>query len=150
MSDTQLCPDCGAFWSEGVTCTDHFHHMLFWEAEFPLLGEVHHLMVLCYHLQHPALYSPEGLRFSRGLLEDFVARGISPAEIRQRDRDKVDSGKRNFKITGRPGAQGIYPQPVHWTMTAADVVAGGAEQYIDNVRAWARSVYESLKPLAEN
>lgn len=145
MSNEQQCPSCGTLWTEGVTCTDHFHQMLFWEAEFPPLGEVHHLMVLCYHLQHPELYSPDGLKFSRGLLEDFVVRGVTPAEVRQRDRDKVDSGKRDFKIAGRPGLQGAYPHPILWTMTAADVVAGGADNYIENVRAWARSVYESLK-----
>lgn len=144
MVNEQRCPDCGAAWVDGLTCTDHFHQMLFWEAETPPLGEVHHLMVLCYHLQHPALYSPAGLEFSRGLLEDFVVRGVTPAEVRQRDRDTVDSGKRNFKITGRLGAQGSYPQPVPWTMRAADVVAGGAAHYIDNVRAWAQSVHEAL------
>jgi hypothetical protein len=145
MNETQHCPACGAAWVDGVTCTDHFHQMLFWEVQYPPLGEVHHLMVLCYHLQHPALYSPEGLRFSRGLLADFVARGLTPAQVRQRSRDTVDSGRRTFKITGRPGAQGAYPQPPAWTMTAADVVADGAEGYIDNVRAWAQSVYAALR-----
>lgn len=145
MSETRRCPDCRAAWTTDLTCTEYFHQMLFWEAEFPPLGEVHHLMVLCYHLQHPALYSPEGLQVARGLLEDFVGRGLSPAEVRQRHRDAVDSGKRGFKITARPGARGAYPQPVPWTMTAADVVAGGTEGYIENVRAWARSVYEALK-----
>ncbi len=79
MTATSRCPDCGAAHATGVTCQDDFHQMLFWEAEEPARGEVHHLMVLCYHLQHPGLYSPAGLQHALGLLEDFVVRGQSPA-----------------------------------------------------------------------
>ena len=63
-------------------------------------------MVLCYHLQHPSLYSPEGLRGARELLIDFVARGLSPAEVRLRDRERLRSDKRDFKIKGTPEAHG--------------------------------------------
>jgi len=119
--------------------------MLYWENEDNTLGVVHHLMVLCYHLQHPSLYAPEGLAYGMGLLKEFVALGTSPAEIRQRSRDKVDSGKRNWKIKGTPAARGSYPHPVRWQMTAADVVRGGMENYIENVEAWARLVWEQLQ-----
>ena len=70
------CPACGANLPGGLTCEDCFHQMLFWENEESLLGEVHHLMVLCYHLQHPHLYSQEGLANAAGLLIDFVERGL--------------------------------------------------------------------------
>lgn len=146
------CPACGADWSE-ATCEENFHQFLFWEAEDPSVWEVHHLMVLSYHLQHPHLYSPEGLTHSKGLLVDFVARGVTPQEVRQRDRDKVDSGKRNFKITARPDSQGSYVHPVAWTMRASDVAAGGIEHYVEYIRAWAQSIYDSLKAsgnLSEN
>jgi hypothetical protein len=118
--------------------------MLFWETENPELGVVHHLMVLCYHLQHPGLYSPDGLRFSLQLLVDFVERGVSPQEIRQRNRTIVDSGNRKWKITGTSGARGSYEHPIQWSMAAADVVAGGSEHYCENVRAWARTMLEAL------
>ena len=85
--------------------------MLFWEAEYPAYGEVHHLMVLCYYLQHPSLYSPAGLHEARRLLAEFVERGTAPFEVRQRNRDRVDSSKRDWKITGTPAAQGSYQQP---------------------------------------
>jgi hypothetical protein len=143
----QRCPDCGAVLTDGQPCETYFHQMLFWEAEYPAIWEVHHLMVVCYYLQHPHLYSPDGLKFSAGLLADFVARGISPQEVRQRDRDKVDSGKRDFKIKGKPGSQGRYENKPPWTLTAGDVVAGGIDRYIDNVRAWAKSMYEALVEL---
>jgi hypothetical protein len=119
--------------------------MLFWEAENSALGEVHHLMVLCYHLQHPSLYSPEGLEYSKGLLVDFVERGLSTEEVRQRSRDQVDSGKRIWKITGTPASHGAYEHPIRWTMTAADVIAAGVDHYCDSVRSWAQAIYEALE-----
>ncbi len=118
--------------------------MLFWEAEDPSLGEVHHLTVLCYYLQHPSLYSSEGLEAAKGLLQEFVGGGATPAELRMRSHTLLDSGKRNWKIKGKPGLCGTYDPPILWKMTAADVVAGGRERYCDNVRAWAQSVFEAL------
>lgn len=138
------CSECSAALADGQVCRDYFHQMLFWENEDPARGEVHHLMVLCYHLQHPSLYSQEGLAVSRKLLTDFVAGNLEPGEARRRNRERVDSGKRDWMITARPGNQGIYERPIAWTMTAADVVAGGGERYCENVRAWAVSVYKSL------
>jgi len=145
MEASQKCPECGTVWTNEQTCEGFFHQMLFWEAEYPVYGEVHHLMVLCYYLQHPSLYSPAGLDEARQLLEEFVDRGASPAAVRQRNRDYVDSGKRVWKITGTPATQGSYPQPMRWTMMAADVVAGGSDKYCDNVRTWARSINGALK-----
>jgi hypothetical protein len=144
MTTPITCPECFAIHNDGLTCVDDFHQMLFWEAEDPALGIVHHLMVLCYHLQHPGLYSPEGLRYSRQLLSAFIEEGLTPAEVRRRSRDTVDSGKRNWKIKGdiTPGS---YDCAIQWTMTAADVVAGGMTHYVENVTVWAQSVHESLK-----
>lgn len=145
MTAVARCPECGAPWPEGHTCQDDFHQLLAWEYEDPRLGEVHHLMVLCYHLQHPSLYSPEGLRDGQQLLVQFVDMGVSPAEIRRRNRRRVDSSKRTWKITARPGAQGAYAHTVVWPLTAATVVAGGAGAYCANVRAWAESTLATLK-----
>lgn len=61
MKLLQTCPECGAVWQDGRTCQEYFHQMLYWEAEDPSLGEVHRLSVLCNYLQHPSLYSLEGL-----------------------------------------------------------------------------------------
>ncbi len=119
--------------------------MLFWENEHPPLGEVHHLAVLCYHLQHPSLYAPEGLEYAKDLLVDFLECGLSPQEVRRRSRDQVDSGKRSWKVKSRGNARGAYPHPVRWSLTAADVTAGGASQYVDRVRQWACSIFADLK-----
>lgn len=119
--------------------------MLYWETEDPSLGIVHHLMVLSYHLQHPSLYSPEALMWGRRTLREFVEAGISTESVRKRNKQLLDSGNRDFKITARPDAQGSYDRPVNWTMVAKDVVAGGKARYIENVTAWARSINEALK-----
>lgn len=139
------CPECGAPLSAGETCADFFHQMLFWENEDPGRGAVHHLIVLCYHLQHPSLYSIEGLANGRQLLDDFIERGLSPIEARKRNRERVDSGNRNWSITARPGNQGAYERPIRWSMTAADVVAGGADDYLENIRSWARAVHNDIR-----
>ncbi len=140
MSDH--CPECGAAWADGRTCTDDFHQLLFWENERPELGEVHHLMVLCYHLQHPGLYSAEGLAYARRLLAQFVEGGLSPEQVRQRA--AVDSGQRAWSITARPGNAGSYERRPLWKITAADIVAGDQEYYVVNVWAWARDVQQAL------
>jgi Family of unknown function (DUF5946) len=141
MSQSQSCPECGAPWQGVQTCEDYFHQMLFWEAENPAYGaQSHHLMVLCYHLQHPSLYSPEGLEFAQQLLVEFLEHGRTPEQIRLRNRHHVDSSRRNWKITGAGEARGSYTHAMRWSMTAADVVAGGVEHYCDRVRSWALSI----------
>lgn len=140
----ESCPECGADWSGGEACTEHFYQMGYWELEHQLY-DVHHLMVLCYHLQHPSLYSPDGLRYSQDLLAQFVEQGIHPQEMRKRMSKKVDSGNRKFKIKGTPESHGAYAFPVKWTMTAADVVAAGVDSYYESVRAWADGVLQSLR-----
>ncbi len=148
METPQRCDECSAVWSNEQTCQDHFHQMLYWETENPGYGaEVHHLMVLCYYLQHPSLYSPAGLNEARRLLAEFVEHSLSPAEARQLNRARVDSSRRNWKITGTAASHGSYAQAIAWKATAADVVAGGAENYCDNVRAWAHVVNEALKAM---
>jgi len=139
------CPECGAPTPEGRTCADDFHQMLAWEVEDPRRWEVHHLTVLCYHIQHPSLYSPRGLQGAMQLLSQFLEQRLSTEEVRRHIRRQVDSGKRSSPITARPGAEGAYAHPVAWPMTAAAVVAGGAGDYCDNVRAWAESTLAALK-----
>lgn len=120
--------------------------MGFWENEYPEATlSVHHLMVLSYYLQHPNLYSPEGLNEAEKLLIEFVERGTTTLEIRKRNRERLDSGNRKFKIKGTSDARGSYDPPVRWTMTVGDVVAGGIDNYDSSIKAWAQSIYDALK-----
>lgn len=145
MEPIQSCPECGAVWHDNTTCQDDFHQVLFWENENPANGAVHHLMVASYHIQHPSLYSPEALDYAKQLLEAFLVAGRSPDEVRKRSRTQVNSGQRIWKVKGTPDRHGVHPQPVAWTMTVADVVAGGIENYCANVERWAWSIHETLK-----
>ncbi len=119
--------------------------MLYWENEDPARGVVHHLMVLSYHLQHPSLYSPEGLEYGLQLLEDFLEGGVSPQQARRRNRRAVASDQRQWTIRSRPGRPGVYQSPVHWSMRALDVVEAGAEQYVPSVQQWARAILSDLR-----
>lgn len=143
--ETTICSRCGAVLQPDKTCQDDFYQMLYWEAEDPSRGIVHHLMVLCYHLQHPHLYSPEGIATGKELLISFVEQGLAPEIVRQREREAVNSKNRDWKITARPGQIGKYEHPVKWTMTAMDVVANGADAYLVSVRTWAQAVLDDLK-----
>lgn len=141
---TSTCASCGAVWPAGQACQEAFHQMLYWENEDSRNGQVHHLMVLCYHLQHPELYSPEGLNYALGLLVDILERGQTPQDLRRRARSQVDSGKRDWIVTARPGVAGAYAHPVRWTMTCRDVVASGVECYLASVTRWAAAVLSDL------
>jgi hypothetical protein len=146
MERNTICPECGTAWQDDLTCQEHFHQLLAWEAEYPdKTYAVHHLLVLCYHLQHPHLYSPQGLQGAKKLLAEFVDQGITPGEARRRQRAVVDSGNRAWKITGTPTFYGAYAHPIQWPMTVVDVTAAGVDAYLDTVKAWARSMNEALK-----
>lgn len=140
----KVCPECGAVWADGPTCTDHFHTLGFRELDHRLY-DVHHLMVLCYHIQHPSLYSPEGLAQAHGLLVIFLEQDVSPQTVRQQITGPMDSGVRTHKIAGTLEAHGRYAQPVVWSMRVGDVAAAGIEHYYASVRAWARAVLDDLR-----
>lgn len=146
MNSLNRCPECGANWSDGQTCTDHFHQLGYWELEdLAARGRVHHLMVLSYHLQHPSLYSPDGLREAMTLLLDFLECGMTTEQVRRRSHADMDSGTRAFSIKGSPEAHGTYRHPMAWTMRAGDVVAAGVDVYCASVEAWAWSVLDALR-----
>ncbi len=145
MNSLTQCPDCGALLTDGQTCRDALDQMLYWEAEFPELGIVHHLMVLAYHLQHPALYSEAGLAEAKRLLIAFMWEGNSPQDVRRQNLRAYDAGHRTFNIKATTESRGGYSLPVTWPITAPDVVASGAENYIENVTTWAVSIFDSLE-----
>ncbi len=142
------CPECGATLNNGTTCETNFHQMLFWEAKYPEYGSVHHLAVLCYHLQHPRLYSSAGLRHALGLLIALVEQGRSPAEVRQQMTRAVDSGTRDWTFTARPDDFGAYTHPIRWTTTTKDVVEQGVVNYVKAVHGWATATLRDLKSSA--
>jgi hypothetical protein len=145
MAAAHFCVECGAQLAGFATCQDDFHELLFWENENPEHGAVHHLLVLCYHLQHPGLYSPKGLEQALHLLVDFLENGLTPEEARRRRQEQVDSSRRTWKLTARPGWQAAYLHPIAWRKRTADIVRAGPDQYPANVRSWAASILADLR-----
>jgi hypothetical protein len=117
--------------------------MLGWEHERRELLEVHHLTVLAFHLQHPHLYSAEGLAYARRLLADFLV-GLTPTAARARGRASLGSETRSWRVVGTTASYGTWAPRPEWTMTAADVVAGGIDEYRERAERWARTVHTSL------
>jgi NADH:ubiquinone oxidoreductase subunit F (NADH-binding) len=79
------------------------------------------------------------------MLVDFVEGGVTPQQMRKEIAQKVDSGRRTYKIAGTVENHGAYAQPIAWTMTIADVVAAGHDAYYESVNAWARATLAALR-----
>jgi hypothetical protein len=142
---SQSCPECRAGRPDTLTCEGAFHQALAWDFENPRAGSVHHLTVLCYHLQHPSLYSPEGLKCAEGLLVEFLEKGKTPEIVRRENYETMQNNRRNWSVTRSGLNKGTYGAQPMWTMTIRDVVTGGLGNYPEKVRAWAESILRALK-----
>lgn len=118
--------------------------MGFWELDHQLY-DVHHLMVLCYYLQHPHSLSQEWLIGAKQQLIDFLENGATPQQMRQQIASKVNSGNRDFTIRATPDSTAKYENPIIWEITAKDVVAAGLDQYYVSVQQWATSILDTLR-----
>ena len=137
MATTTTCPQCGARLAPGETCRDRFNRGQVNEIEQPARYAVHHLSVPSYMLQHN-VYSREGWLDAREGLRQFVEEGLEPAEVRRRNRIRLDSGRRSWSVTRGPKLPGV--DDIRWTFTVADVRLDTPEHYCADVRRWAESV----------
>ncbi len=135
MAGAGNCPACGA---SGNLCRARFEELLAKEFEDPEYGQVHHLTVPAYMLQHSTQLTREGWIYEREPLRDFLVGGRRPEEIRLERRAALDGGRRKFKIKSRDG-QPLFP-PRHWSKTIVDVRPEVAAQYRKDIEAWARAV----------
>ena len=134
------CSECGA---PETLCQTRFDEFLALEFTDVGYGAVHHLTVTAYMLQHSSKLTREGWLHERELLREFLVENESPAFIRKKNRDLVDSGKRTFKIKSRDGLPFI--NKTSWAKTILDVRTENAEVYYADVSAWARAVLEESK-----
>lgn len=145
MRNQEKCSACGACLDVDQSCETNFHQMLFWETENPAIyGAVHHYTVLCYHLQHPHIYSMQGLNFAKNLLRHFLDEELDPAEARKRMQKGMQGTQRDWKITATEDSIGAYANPIIWTMTTHDIITIGANNYVESVLEWARSILDDL------
>jgi hypothetical protein len=136
------CPECGA---PDALCQSHFDEFLVLEFTDPGYGAVHHLTVATYMLQHSSQLTREGWLYERDLLREFLVENKSPAFIRKQNKDKVDSGKRDFKIKSKTGQPVI--SKTTWTKTILDVRAENADIYCADVTVWAKSALDDTNNL---
>ena len=136
------CPECGA--PDGL-CQTRFDEFLVLEFTDAGYGAVHHLTVATYMVQHSSKMTPEGWKYQRDLLRDFLVEKKTPTTIRKQIKDTVDSGKRTFKFKSKSGLPVI--DKITWAKTILDVRAENAEVYREDINAWARSVLEDAEEL---
>jgi hypothetical protein len=136
------CPECGA---PDSACEARFNECLALEFSDPAYSAVHHLTVAAYMVQHSSKLTREGWLYERNLLKEFLVENKSPAFIRKQNKDLVDNGKRAFKIKSTDGVPII--DKVTWTKTILDIRMDNADDYCEDVTAWARSVLEDVEGL---
>jgi len=143
MNERSRCDECLASHLDGGTCEEKFHTLLGWEHERETLRAQHHLLVLTYHLQHPSLYSPDGLTYARRLLADFLV-GLTPTAARARGRAVLASDKRGWNVKATGSVHGSYAARPQWPVTIADVIASGKDEAAEQVQRWARTTQTAL------
>ena len=78
----RICPECGSFLTNDKACRDYFDQMLAWDFQDPTgAGKLHHLTVLCYHLQHPSLYSLEAMKSAKKFLRNIIEKNICAQKL---------------------------------------------------------------------
>jgi hypothetical protein len=142
MDNTTDCPECGA---PDAACEARFNECLALEFSDAAYGAVHHLTVAAYMVQHSGKLTREGWLYERNLLKEFLVENKPPDFIRKQNRDLVDSGKRAFKIKSMDGKPII--DKITWKETILDIRTNNAEDYCEDVRAWAKSVLEDAQAI---
>ncbi|KAB8141427.1 hypothetical protein F8S13_18650 [Chloroflexia bacterium SDU3-3] len=141
------CPECGASFSSGETCQDHFNTTQSLEFENPDYFAAHHLSVPSYLLQHHH-YTREGWIATRSLLHSFITQGVSAEEARRQTQD-FSGGLRPWKWAG--GGQPLEEtRNIMWSRTMADVRYDTPEQYLADVRAWAEAILADTEDLVRS
>lgn len=129
------CPECGA---RDSLCKERFDEFLILEFTDAGYGAVHHLTVAAYMVQHSSKMTPEGWKYERDLLREFLVEKKTPATIRKQIKDTVDSGKRTFKFKSKTGVPVI--NKITWNKTILDVNSKNADIYCADITVWATAV----------
>jgi hypothetical protein len=129
------CPECGA---PDSLCKERFDEFLILEFTDAGYGAVHHLTVATYMVQHSSKMTPEGWKYERDLLREFLVEKKTPAMIRKQIKDTVDSGKRTFKFKSKTGIPVI--NKTTWNKTIVDVRSENADVYCEDITSWAMAV----------
>lgn len=129
------CPECGATSLDGLDCQGMFGVLLAWEWQDPELLSVHFLTVSSYQLQHPASLTDDAVGGLQTACARFLDGEVTTEQIRVHTARAYDGAARV-----RRRASDIQPRLRTWSMTVADVYAGGQDGAAARVRAWAQVV----------
>ncbi|MEX1018069.1 MAG: DUF5946 family protein [Litorilinea sp.] len=147
-SDPTHCPECGTVLSADTTCREHFHALLFLEAEAPDAGLLAHFYaVATYVLQHPASmgYTVAAIAGLRTAVADALTGKADTAGLRRRHSALAGGPARITRRQDEP----IPKWPAsNWPMIVTDIIAGGADEYATNVEKWARVTLDTLDSFA--
>jgi hypothetical protein len=139
------CTECGAENTDERTCETRYHACLVKEFTESGYGIVHHLTVAAYMLQHSSKLSLQAWLETRMLLREFLVENKLPAEIRKQNKDNLDSGRRNWKITAKDGIAKITR--TEWTKTILNVSLKNAEAYCADVTLWAQAALKDSEEI---
>jgi len=142
------CPECGGLLPEGATCDDLLVLVSQWEQDdFVVRGADHHLLVLCWQLQHPARFTDASLEWARRGLTAVIREGASADDLRSEA--PASSGgaptappplrAQDVRRDGNVIHLGQRPS------TLPDVVAEGPDALPGSIRSWAAAVLERLE-----
>lgn len=138
-----MCPECGARVPAEGRCRDRFDLCIALEFENPdAFGAVHHLSVLSYMLQHN-VYSRAVWFEARDMLAGFLRDGVTPEEMRRRNRTRFDSAQRAWRVTR--GSRFAEFDSIVWSRTIADIRLEDPAVYCADVKAWAASILEDTE-----
>ncbi len=135
-NDHVSCPQCGA-----IGCRERYGEILALEFEQPdVFGAVHHITVNCYNLQHPDTFTDEALTWMRSSLRAIVEEGLSGPDLLKMAR-KTFRG--DVPVKRRTAHDGALPR-TKWSMTVMDVRTDSPEAYVEDIKAWAKSILSDL------
>ena len=123
-------------------CRARFDEFLSLEFSDPAYGQVHHLTVATYMLQHSSQLTREGWIYERELLKAFLVENRSPSSVRHQSKRVLDSGKRTFRIKSKDNKPVISKSS--WSRTILDVRSDDPRLYCQDVTAWAKSVLDEI------
>jgi hypothetical protein len=144
--EKRVCPECGTELHGVLSCNEYLEKMIAWDfSDFAAIGQVHHLTVLCYYIQHPSHYSKEGLQIAISILKKTVEENLSDKELYTEESEIFSSSKRDWKVSGNLDNYGSFEPPIQWSMTVSSVVCDGIAKYKEHVKEWSQLIYADLE-----
>ncbi|MDR0410696.1 MAG: DUF5946 family protein [Treponema sp.] len=140
------CKQCGGIFSLNETCKDRFNITQTKEFENNEYFIVHHLSVPSYMLQHNN-YSTKGWLLARELLFQFIYNNLTPDQARKQNRHILDNGNRKWNLNNTQKLTEV--ERIKWSFTLWNVRYNVAEEYCEDIKHWARSIFEDTKEIVK-